>query len=170
MFANKIEHFVMLYFQYTMSKSRKYDDTQVWRKYEITNIIENVKAKTNLQELSTTFRRSPGCIKEKLNSIAADCYFADTLLFKEIQSITGIKETEFLVRRPVPQKPCICHVSSELMPVSPPPEISEESVDVNICTSIAFNVLDIIIGSSIMLRSTIKELSTATALANRTQL
>lgn len=160
----------MLYFQYTMSKSRKYDDTQIWRKNEISNIIENVKAKASLQELSTAYRRSPACIKEKLNNIAAECYFADALLFKEIQSITGIKECEFLVRRPVPQKACICHVSNELMSVSPVPEVSEEAPNIDICTSIAFNILDTIIGSSIILRNTIQEISTATALANRIQL
>jgi len=135
-----------------MSKKPRYDDTQIWRSSEVVNLLNAVKAKTSLTSLSGTFRRSPECIKEKLNNLAADYYFTDLKVFKEIQEVTGITEKDFLVTRFKP-------AAKVEMNVTPPPEKNVEIENIDICTSMAFNILDTIIGTTILLRSTVQELS-----------
>lgn len=136
-----------------MSKKPRYDDTQIWRSSEIVNLLNAVKAKTSLASLSSMFKRSPECIKEKLNNLAADYYFTDLKIFKEIQEVSGITEKDFLVTRFKP-------AAKTEMNVTPPPETNVEIENIDLCTSMAFNILDTIIGTTILLRSTIKELST----------
>jgi len=129
-----------------MSKYYKvtYDDTQVWRTSELVNFVTSIKNKSSIQELSIIYRRSPDCIKAKLKYLAADYYFTDPAVFKQIQQLTGITEKEFLVQR-FHQRPVL---DEEKMTVTPPPEPQElteeekEKESVDICTMIAYNILD----------------------------
>jgi len=143
-----------------MSKYFKvsYDDTQLWRTSELVNFVNSIKNKATIQELSAIYRRSPSCIKAKLNNIAADYYFSDPAVFKQIQDLTGIKEADFLVQRFTPPSvpKCAIEIETEQMTLTPPPEvvepnsISTQTDNTDICTMIAYNILDSITGIRVL--------------------
>jgi hypothetical protein len=140
-----------------MSKYYKvtYDDTQVWRTSELVNFVTSIKNKSSIQELSSVYRRSPDCIKTKLKYLAADYYFTDPAVFKQIQELTGITEKEFLVQR-FHQRSLL---DEEKMTVTPPPEKEEpteeakEKESVDICTMIAYNILDSITSIRLLIQN-----------------
>ena len=132
-------------YKYKMSKYYKitYDDSQLWRTSELVNFVTSIKNKSSIQELSTVYRRSPNCIKAKLKYLAADYYFTDPAVFKQIQELIGITEKEFLVQRFQKEM-----TEEDKMPVTPPPEPEKpteeekEKESIDICTMIAYNILD----------------------------
>jgi hypothetical protein len=138
------------------------NENPIWKISEVNALMARVKADTTLSALSRLHRRSQDSIKAKLNSIAADYYFTDHKVFKQIQLITGVIESEFLVKR-VSSQPKLAitvpdeeNVQMNTSPIVPPP--TQEEITTNLCTNIAFTILDTVIGSSLILRSTITHL------------
>lgn len=149
----------------------KEDDTAVWKTHEITTLIGHVKASTPLATISRIHRRSQECIKAKLNHMAADYYFTDHATFRLIQDLTGITENDFLVKRIQSQPKISITVtdadtdtdSIEPINVSPKNTLkiaSPEEIKTDICTNLAFAILDTVIGGSLILRSTITNIQT----------
>jgi hypothetical protein len=142
----------------------KEDDSTVWRAHEITSLIGNVKAGATLPAISRIHRRSQECIKAKLNHMAADYYFTDHATFRLIQDLTGITENDFLVKR-IQSQPKISITVTDadtdtIEPISVSPKntlkiANPEEIKTDICTNLAFAILDTVIGGSLILRSTI---------------
>jgi hypothetical protein len=153
-----------------------------WRVNEVSILLRKVKENTSVEELMRIHRRSKDSIKTKLNHLASDYYFTNGELFKQIQTLTGINEQEFLVKRELaigmtktldtPETPRK-QLKSESTPLIS--EITEarliqggsiqggsiqdeptEDEQIHICTSIALKILSTIIDSSLILKSTIK--------------
>jgi hypothetical protein len=152
-----------------------------WKTNEVNVLLKGVKANTTMKSLCSTHRRSPESIKAKLNSIATDFYFTNQELFKQIQAITDISEKEFLVHRESitinhelsgsiqspdypdisgSPKPSISVNTYTIKEAEAEIQLAVEDVQLGICTSLAVSVLDNIIGGTLILRSTIKSLST----------
>lgn len=144
-------------YKYKMSKYYKitYDDSQLWRTSELVNFVTSIKNKSSIQELSLVYRRSPDCIRAKLKYLAADYYFTDPAVFKQIQELTGITEKVFLVQR-FHERPIL---DEDKMTVTPPPEKEEPTIEarekesVDICTMIAYNILDSITSIRLLIQN-----------------
>lgn len=153
-----------------------------WKFNEINILLRKVKEDTTLAELVRIHRRHPDTIKSKLNTLAADYYFTNTDLFKQIQNITGVTEKNFLVRRDSVQS--TMSMESHVTAISTVSTISgssksttssvavntdidsivvlDEAINLGICQGLAVSILDKIIGGTTVLRSTIQVLSTPT--------
>ena len=153
-----------------------------WKFNEINVLLRKVKEDATMTELVRIHRRHPDTIKAKLNTLAADYYFTNTDLFKQIQNITGVTEKNFLVRRDSLQS--TMSMESQVTAISTVSTISgssksttssvavntdinsivvlDEAINLGICQGLAVSILDKIIGGTTVLRSTIQVLSTPT--------
>lgn len=136
-----------------------------WRVNEVSILLRKVKENTSVEELMRIHRRSKDSIKAKLNHLAGDYYFTNGELFKQIQTLTGINEQEFLVKRELaigktktldesPETPKK-ELKNELSPLISQGEPTEDE-QIHICTGIALKILSTIIDSSLILKSTLK--------------
>ena len=126
---------------------------------EVSILIRKVKEDTDLITLMRLHKRSKESIKNKLNNLAAEFYFTNSHLFKQIQTLTGVTEHEFLVKRGlVGESKSNSEVSSldscETTPLQSP-SISD-SEQIHICTEVALKILNTIIDSSLILKKTIE--------------
>lgn len=157
----------------------KQEEKNPWKFNEINVLLRKVKEDATLADLVRIHRRHPDTIKAKLNTLAADYYFTNADLFKQIQNITGVTEKNFLVRRDSVQS--TVSMESHLSAISTVSSISgsskttssvavntdiddlvvlDEAINLGICQGLAVSILDTIIGGSTVLRSTIQVLST----------
>ena len=138
----------------------QYTLDEPWRMNEVSILLRKVKENTSVEELMRIHRRSKESIKAKLNNLAGDYYFTNGELFKQIQTLTGINEQEFLVKRDlaigktktINETPKLNNESIPLIPQSEPTEDEQ----IHICTGIALKILSTIIDSSLILKSTLK--------------
>lgn len=150
----------------------KQEDKIPWKFNEVNVLLRKVKEDSTLETLTRIHRRSPESIKAKLNTLAADYYFTNQDIFKQIQNITGISEKEFLVRREFPEliqsqnSPDISGSPKVTNPVNTESQcetdiqMAIEDSKNGVCVDIAVSILDKIIGGTTLLKSTIKTLST----------
>lgn len=141
-----------------MSRHSK-QETIPWKHNEINILLQKVKENTTLPELVRIHRRNPETIKAKLKILAADYYFSNADLFKQIQKITGISEKDFLVRRDIPETIVI---SSEKTYASVAVN-TDEDPQIGICKSLGVSILDKILDGTNLLKSTIRYISTINA-------
>jgi hypothetical protein len=164
----------------------KQEEQNPWKFNEINVLLRKVKEDATLADLVRIHRRHPDTIKAKLNTLAADYYFTNADLFKQIQNITGVTEKNFLVRRDSVQS--TLSMESHMSAISSVSTISgssktmsntttssvavntdidglvvlDEAINLGICQGLAVSILDKIIGGTTVLRSTIQVLSTPT--------
>ena len=74
-------------------------DQQIWTPVDVTKLLDQIKKKKSLEDISKRERRSVSRIKSKLKEIAVDLYFNKNMEYKKVEEITRIQKEELLVKR-----------------------------------------------------------------------
>jgi hypothetical protein len=72
---------------------------RIWTPVDVTRLLDQIKKKKSLEDISKRERRSIQSIQSKLKEIAVDLYFNKNIEYKEVEEITGIQKEALLVRR-----------------------------------------------------------------------
>ena len=72
---------------------------RIWTPVDVTKLLDQIKKKKSLEDISKRERRSIQSIQSKLKEIAVDLYFNKNMEYKEVEEITGIQKEALLVRR-----------------------------------------------------------------------
>jgi hypothetical protein len=72
---------------------------RLWAPVDIERILDHIKNKKSLEEISKREKRTIPNIQSKLKEIAADLYFNKNMEYDKVEEITGIEKSTLLVKR-----------------------------------------------------------------------
>jgi hypothetical protein len=70
-----------------------------WAPVDVTRLLDQIKKKKSLEDISKKERRSIQSIKAKLKEIAVDLYFNKNINYDKVEEITGIQKSVLIVKR-----------------------------------------------------------------------
>ena len=72
---------------------------RIWTPVDVSRLLDQIKKKYTLAEISKREKRSIPSIQTKLKEIAVDLYFNKNIPYERVEEITGIQKGDLVVKR-----------------------------------------------------------------------
>ena len=72
---------------------------RIWTPVDITRLLDYIKKKKSLEDISRKEKRSVLSIQSKLKEIAVNLYFNKNISYAKVEEITGIQKESLVVKR-----------------------------------------------------------------------